>query len=494
MVLACRECALAAHNINPPLACLLFSLLVSLHPRSAGAASVVQGQTTLPSQSCTYICPRPTSAPLAANRFYIHDLGGGRCIDAGPPQSWVAGTPVVIDTCNHTVGQQIQVAEIDSNDHDVGLSVYPTTGATNAGFCIGVHGGRVAAGAALELQTCNPRSPAQRFAVDGDAILMGSQTSDKVMRDFVIERQNGSTVPQTPLVVASRVVPEEEPLRLDARYFLFDAVDGGAAPTTGFLTVRNQADLVCAANCRWGTVVQIDPSQPLILEPLPDPCPPSANCAFPLGNIEVADGTTIRGYRSQTDNGPQIQTCVADGWPVFQAGGQSVPFTGQAVRFTGFRLHGPNSGCNRETTGDGEVAIDVVRSPDGSLPLPSVWIDHMEISYWPGAGSGGGLPYFAEISNTQPSPCVGCAYPDTPIAITVGNFMHNDTYEASYGGPTFAQIRANVFYGAVNQPVTTHQSSCDGGYAAMDNLFLSEVGGKSSDDVDMHGSYPPSHW
>jgi hypothetical protein len=97
------------------------------------------------------------------------------------------------------------VAEIDSNDHDVGLSVYPTTGATNAGFCIGVHGGWVAAGAALELQTCNPVSPAQRFAVDGDAILMGSQTSDKVMRDFVIERRNGSTVLQTPLVVASHL-------------------------------------------------------------------------------------------------------------------------------------------------------------------------------------------------------------------------------------------------------------------------------------------------
>jgi hypothetical protein len=256
MVLACRKCVLAAHNINLPLACLLFSLLVSLNPRSAGA------------QTSSNICP--TNAPLAANRFYIHDLGGnlqnlggGRCIDAGPPQSWAAGTPVVINTCNHTVGQQIQVKEIDSNDHDVGLSVYPTTGAANAGFCIGVHGGRVAAGAALELQTCNPRSPAQRFAVDGDAILMGSQTSDKVMRDFVIERHNGSTVPQTPLVVASRVVPEEEPLRLDARYFRFDAVDGSDRHEPGRPDFRSKVRMGNSCpNARLGAGAVAEPVPP----------------------------------------------------------------------------------------------------------------------------------------------------------------------------------------------------------------------------------------
>lgn len=472
----------------------------------------------------------PVSAPLANHLFYIHDLGGGRCIDAGAPQSWSQGSPVFINACNHTNSQEIQIAEIDSNNHDVGLSVYPiqtnapvsahlavtapttrgaSMGATNAEFCIGVHGGTVAANAALELQTCNPLSPAQRFAVDGDALLMGSQAAGtKVTRDFVIERQNGSTVPHTALVVASRVVPEEEPLSLDARYFRFDAVDGsGAAPTSGFLTVSNQDDLNTAAQCGWGTVVQIDESQPLVLTSLPNPCPPSAGCTAPRGNIEVADGTTIRGYRRQTDNGPQIQTCAVSkttDWSVFQAGGPAPPkgqatFTGQAVRFTGFRLRGPNgdSGCGKLDVDDSTTqdAIGVSQSRDGSSPLPSVWIDHMETSYWQqGAASGAGLPGFTEIPNTQPGSCAGCGYPDTPIALVVGNFMHDDLYESGSGGPSFVQIRANVFYGAVNQPVTTRQMSCLGGYAAMDNLFLSEVGGKSSDDVDMHGSYPPSHW
>jgi hypothetical protein len=440
MVLAGRKCGLAPHNINVPVACLLFAVLVSLDPRNAWAQSC---------SNSSNICP---TTPLAPNRFYIHDLGGnfqnlggGRCIDAGPPQSWAQGSPVFINTCNHTGGQEIYVAEIAStdNDHDVGLAVYPavttltapgttTTGATNAGFCIGVHGGTVAANAALELQTCNPLSPAQRFAVDGDAILMGLQKSGKVTRDFVIERQNGSTVPQTPLVVATRVVSEEQPLRIDARYFRFDAVDGsGAAPTSGFLRVACENDLVSAAQCGWGTVVQIDESQPLVLTSLLDRCPRSANCPFPLGNIEVADGTTIRGYRSQTDNGPQIQTCIADGWPVFQVAHDANPqsaATGRAVRFTGFRLHGPNSGCNPVigTPSDGEVAIEVDQSRDGSLPLPSVWIDHMD-SYWPGAASGAALPNFTESQTLYQVPAPEVGYPDTPIALMVGNFMHDDS-------------------------------------------------------------------
>jgi hypothetical protein len=483
-----------------------------------------------PPAFCANLNVCPANAALANQLFYIQDLGGGRCIDAGPPQSWAPGSPVFINACNHTIGQEIRVTEIDSHDHDVGLAVYPTptnappsahlavtaptapgttsTGATNAGFCIGVHGGTVAANAALELQTCNnPLSPAQRFAVDGDAILMGSQTTGTVTRDFVIERQNGSTVPQTPLVVATRVLGEEEPLRIDARYFLFKAVDGSAAaPTSGFLNVASvpnipdaeEKDLVCAAQCGWGTVVQIDESQPLVLTKTSLYPPPQDPC-IKLGNIEVADGTTIRGYRRQTDNGPQVQTCIADNdWPVFEAGGQAAPFTGQAVRFTGFRLLGPNSGCNPEIgpANEAEDTISVVQSPDGSLPLPSVWIDHMEISYWPGHGSvgGGGLPYSQGFPNAQPGPCPGCGYPDTPIALAVGNFMHDDKYEVGSGGPSFVQIRGNLFYGATNQPVTTRQMSCLGGYAAMDNLFLTEVGSASSDDVDIHGSYPSGDW
>jgi hypothetical protein len=240
--------------------------------RCTGSPGSAPPPSPLPACQTINICPG--AAPLANNLFYIRDLGH-RCIDAGLPQSWAAGTPVVINACNGTAGQQIRVTEIDSLTHDVWLSVQfiPTnappnflkkmedflkvqrtaTGATNAIFCIGVHGGTIAPSLALELQTCDQSSPAQRFAVDGDAIFMGWQTPAPtsrnppdnpripVSRDFVIERQNGSTVPQTPLVVGMRDLWEEQEMRIDARYFRFDAVDdSGAAPTSGFLTVEER--------------------------------------------------------------------------------------------------------------------------------------------------------------------------------------------------------------------------------------------------------------
>lgn len=54
--------------------------------------------------------------------------------------------------------------------------------------------------------------------------------------------------------------------------------------------------------------------------------------------INVAAGTTIHGYRGKTYEGPEIHSCLdptSIDWPVFQV-------TGRAVRFTGFRLNGPN--------------------------------------------------------------------------------------------------------------------------------------------------------
>lgn len=473
--------------------------------------------------TCTTIPVCPAAAPLANNLFFIRDLGH-RCIDAGLPPSWAAGAPVFINACNGTPGQQIRVTE--TTFHDVGLSVQfiPTnrppnllkkmedflkaqraaTGATNAIFCIGVQGGKVVPGAPLELQTCKASSPAQRFAVDGDAILMGAQSAGKVTREFVIERQNGSTALETPLVVATRVVPEEQPLRIDARYFRFTAADGSpAALTSGFLTVSDEPHLICAAQCGWGTVVQIDDKQPLVLTELAN------DTSVPGGGvIPVDDGTTIRGYRNYTYQGPEIRTCVlSTDMPVFLA-------TGQAVRFTGFQLDGPNgdSRCGPGVEGalpklfgshgqpnPNQPAIQVSRYPFWSLPLPSAWIDHMEISHWTAAGSSAGAPDFPGDPDAQPSPCTSCAYPDTPIAVMAGNFMHDDVYEAGPGGGQFAQIRANLFFETdqpvpLNQPVASREMSCLGGYAAVDNLFLTEAASGASDDVDMHGSKPPGNW
>ena len=113
-----------------------------------------------------------------------------------------------------------RVKEIDET-HDVRLMA--------STFCIGVRGRVVTVGQPLELQVCDDASPAQRFALDGDAIMMGTQSSGRVSRNFVIEPQFDRTPSHTPLVVGTQEVS-------DAEYFRFEAVDHSSAfPTTGFV-------------------------------------------------------------------------------------------------------------------------------------------------------------------------------------------------------------------------------------------------------------------
>lgn len=490
MLLAYCQHDFAKRHVAGLLPALLAAVAFSFYSSSYAAQTC---SVVTPPSFCATVNVCPGNAPLASRLFYIHDLGGGRCIDAGLSQSWAPGSPVFINACSKAVGQQIQVKEIDNVSHDVGLLVNPmaatttTTGGTTGGFCIGVHGGNVAPAATLELQTCNASSPAQRFAIDGDAILMGSQAAgSRVSRDFIIERQNGSTLAQTPLVVATRNSGEEVPLRIDARYFLFNAVDGSAAaPTSGFLKVADQTGLICAAMCGWGTVVQIDPSQDLVL-------------SSPLSsNIVVPDGTTIRGYRSQRFNGPQVLACVAPKTNSPAAGGDSSPLflaTGRAVRFTGFRLHGPNGDprCDQTSNTASESAIEV-SNPDMAGCLPSVWVDHMEISHWP---NDAGVLVADPNPNAQPSPSTPPSSPDTPAALAVGNFLHDNQYGINSGGALFSQVRASVFYNPGNQPMASRENGCLGGYASVDNILMAETanGSEASDDVDMHGSLNPHHW
>jgi hypothetical protein len=518
MALFACQCALPPGGVKIPVACLF--LLAFLYPKSAGAQSCrgnpTEGCTnpgalctTLgvahgtcanvpglpsgerecacvapPGDACRAVCP--VNLALANRLFFIRDLGD-RCFDVGPPGSWAQGTPVLINACNGTATQQIRVKEIDGS-HDVGLSVErpipiaaesaPLTGTVTppvaVGFCLGVHGGSVTPGAAIELQACNAQSPSQRFAVDGDAILMGSQTAAKVARDFVVERQNASTVPQTPLVVAKRDMWEVEPLRIDARYFRFNAVDGsGSAPTSAFLTVADEAHLICAAQCGWGTVVQIDDHDPLELTSL----------AFP--GIGIADGTTIRGYRNSTYEGPEIRTCVLapdqGEWAAFA-------ITGRAIRVTGLRLHGPNadSRCGKDVENHSSDENGISVAPGTNPAAPSAWLDRLEVSNWPGSG--------IRIDGGDPTSTPGTIYPYQPFATVVANLIHDNTYGSNTQNSAFTQNRANIFYSQENQPVVSRIMGCGGGYAAMDNLFLSESSHISSDDVDMHGSLNPKHW
>ena len=166
--------------------------------------------------------------------FYIKALGD-RCLDFGGQAYWAIGAPVYTYRCNGTVAQQVRVKELDAG-YDVELRV------PNMSLCIGVRGGAVTPGAALEVQFCN-QTPAQRFAVDGDAIMMGIQSAGNVTREYVIEPDESRT-PSTP--------SSSTPAR-SSQYFRFYAVDGtDLTPTTGFVRVTTETKAGLGAHARVG--------------------------------------------------------------------------------------------------------------------------------------------------------------------------------------------------------------------------------------------------
>jgi hypothetical protein len=370
------------------------------------------------------------------------------------------GAPVFIYGCNGTVAQQVRVKEIDAS-HDVELRVQSL-------FCIGVRGGQVGGGEPLELQHCDD-SPAQRFALDGDAILMGSQTSGPVTREFTIEPQNDYTPSRTPLVVGTREAS-------DAEYFRFEAIDRSQTrPTTGFVRVSSEIWLDWAVTLGWGTVIEIDDRQPLVLQgPFPK---------------EIPAGVTLRGYRKYTDQGPEIRTCAAV--PEF-----AFHIAQDHVRFTGLRLRGPRSDSRcgrpdgREFEGPESQAIRI--NPTDTM---RIWIDHLDISYWNGSAVDVRAGSDSLANQSCPEPAL--EYPRKESVRVVANFIHHNGwggccgYGVVTGSGAFVLNRANVMY---NQ--RAHSIASDGvrssGYHAYDNLVL--ITRTTPHDFDAHGSLQPGHW
>jgi VCBS repeat protein len=399
-------------------------------------------------------------APLSDRSFFIHDIGH-RCLDFGPPSSWVVASPVFIYSCNGTVAQQVRVKEVDDT-HDVKLLV--------ANLCIGVRGGVVAVGRALELQLCHDASPAQRFAFDGDAILVGDQSGGRVSRKFVIEPKLGYTPSFTPLVVGVRKIS-------DAEYFRFEAVDRSLAfPTTGFVRVSSEAGLDWALNLGWGAVIEIDPAQPLeLMGPFPK---------------QIHTGITLRGYRKHIDNGPEIHTCTvvpvdpadpnAGGLPTFM-------ITEDDVRITGLRLRGPVNDPRCPSSNLLEARAIRIESPGAQVPI--VWIDHLDISYFTG--------HAVDTAGTDPSESQVCpipplAYPrSTPVRV-IGNFIHhNSGYGSVTGNGAFTLNQGNIFYRQGAHDIVSDAWGTTG-YNAYDNFILSEK--RDTDQIDMHGSLHPPNW
>lgn len=382
--------------------------------------------------------------PVLADRpFYIRSLGA-RCLDFGGEAFWAVGAPVFIYGCNGSVAQQVRIKEIDAESHDVELRVRDR-------FCLGVRGGQVTPGQPLELQRCDG-SPAQRFATDGDAILMGTQAAGRVSREYVIEPEQGRTPNRTPLVVGPRDLS-------DAEYFRFQAVDGSdSRPTSGFVRASNDATLGVALSKGWGTVIEVDD---LVL----------------YGGKRINAGVTLRGYRKFTYQGPEI---------VFHRDVRERPaflIEQNNVRVTGLRLRG------RAGTDNAQPSVSAILVTAGPGPDARVLLDHLDISYWTGSA--------IEMSDADhgykdkcPTPPL-TEWPRTPFARAVGNFLHhNHDYGVVSGGGAFAMVQANVFY----QNAHDVAADClgDTGYAAYDNLVLTPVGG--SQNFDIHGCKNGDAW
>lgn len=392
--------------------------------------------------------------------FYLRGLGN-RCWDFGGQAYWAVGGPVFLYSCNSSVAQQIRVKELDAT-HDVELRVQST-------YCIGVRGGRVGIGQALELQTPCNGSPAQRFAFDGDSILMGTQVSGAVTRDFVIEPAGDATPNRTPLVVGSRDVS-------DAEYFRMWAVDGTTRyPTTGFKRVNNETSLDNALALGWGTVIEIDDQQPLILTHT---------------KKQIQAGVTLRGYRKLAYQGPEIV------YPNINPDEQWIfEITQSHVRVTGLHLRGPTDST------DGSLPIyHAIRVTDGN----DVLIDHIMGSSWTGSvvnvvgNDHESQPYAQDCMVPPPPP-----YPRPASVRILDNFLtHNEREDRGYGVAVgaggFALISGNVAYN------NRHSITADGlqttGYVAQDNFILSDapgygfLGHNHEQDTDKHGTLDPGHW
>jgi hypothetical protein len=412
-----------------------------------------------------------SSLAFLTNSYYVRTLGS-RCLDFGGQAWWTVGAPVSLYTCNGTVAQQVRVIELDAT-HDVQLRV------PDGSFCLGVRGNTVTPGAALELEDCAPDAnyASQRFALDGDSIMMGAQSTGKVTREFVIEPRNDASPNHTPLVVGTRETS-------DAEYFRMQAVDGSSAqPTRGFVTVslapapNYDASLGTALGGGWGTVIEIDPSQEFVI----------------TKTQEIPAGVTVRGYRKHRNTGAIVRYGGASG-AMFK-------MAQDGARLTGLRLIGPETVSVKAV----DVFTDVGQR---------VLVDHNELTGWPDAAinvTGGDAPCHLRPAGTcddNAPPDEGTCFSATQYAQQfplprptnvriLRNLVHdNPGYGIVTGDGAFILAQGNVEYR------DQHQLAADPwrltGYAAYDNFTMGPTVNsgerESNQDFDSHGSLHPGSW
>ena len=421
--------------------------------------------------------PRPHEEDRLVDRPFIIRALGNRCVEAmetvrGTAQAAEQGG-VVIKACRETPSQRFrlkEIAETEPVSHDFVLMIPGTSS------CLGVSGTVVAATRPLEVQPCTG-SRRQRFAFDGDALLVGVQNDGvRVSRDFVVEPAEANTNEGTPVVVGTREFS-------DAEYWRLVAADGSdARPTSGFVRVTSYHEFDLALERGWGTVIELAPPDGrLVLErlwALP-------NAIDPDGNNIVRAGVTIRGGRKFLDNGVEISAVRS----LYVESANYALGVENHARITGLRLRGP---ATRRVQEGGVASQGVLIQHNSGEPLTDVMVDHVELSGWSDAAINvsGTRPFSG--SDPELMACVD-RFHGLPIAKLVGNFLHHNVYSILTGGGGYTFSARNLFYRS------RHDLTADGNaanrYIVNDSLFTSE----SSDNehmVDVHGtcSREGSHW
>lgn len=412
----------------------------------------------------------PVRPPVHADppeRLFIIRALGNRCIDAGDPARLSEDAPVTIQACRDSASQRYRVLEIAEPapvSHDFTLAIPDTS------FCLGVSRVGVAPGAPLKAQPCTG-SRRQRFAFDGDALLVGvQQDGARVSRDFVIEPRDANTNEGTPVVVGSREFS-------DAEYWRVTASDGSDARAHGgFVTAADYSELDRALDlARWGTVIEV--TSDITLGGLWD----DPEEEDPNGDNIVRSGVTLRGNRKFRDNGPEIVAPLS----LFVGGGDAFRME-NAARITGLRLRGPGGPRPPE----GVTSHGIVMNQEAG-PLTSVIVDHVEARDWSDSAFKVSGAYDAD---TYPNR-VTCAdgFHGMPISRLVGNFLHRNNYSILVDNGGYAFTARNHFFRSRHDVVAGRDAAIR--YIVHDSIFTSESNGNEH-MIDVHGtcSATGSHW
>jgi hypothetical protein len=414
--------------------------------------------------ACGVPATAEVTSTLSETAFVIHALGN-RCIGVADRNE--TGLTLVIQRCDGSISQMFFTGELDGR-HDIQL-----VPAATPNQCVTILG-PLAPGAHLGVTPCFA-TPTQRFAFDGDALMVGAQPSptEPITRDFVIEPLESNTNEGTPVVVGTRDLD-------DAEYWRMVPVDdksSKARPHSGFVTIETDVDLALyLAFAHWGQVLELDPLDDETVIAL---------TSFPFATVSVPPGVTLRGGRKFMDNGVLLD--VPDDREEEQKG--FLLKVEDYARVTQLRLEGVPSTDEKFIMFGIQIGTEVDKDP---APDPThVIVDHVELSHWTESA--------ISMFGAYPSPydlmeCSGERRPVDSDALLVGNFSHHNGYGVKVAQGATAFVRGNLMF-RENHHVTSSFYNGFNRYLAFDNMFLDhEEIDLDRAVLDVHGACTMGRW